>query len=304
MAFLDHIEICNRHDLAGFRPLAAAGQSVGYMGKGLADIILGHGGIIQVDGNGLHLDAGLDSFEARSAAIAGLVRDLAAAGHIPGLRGELYPVAPAYGDAALFAIDRAAVPPFGIRGYGVHINGFQRYQSGQIHMWIGRRGAAQILCPGMLDNMVAGGLPIGLSPMENVFKECAEEAGIPVEIAPTIRAVGVIDYNHQSENYAKPDRQYCYDLELPETFQPVAADGEVGEFMLWPIGKVAEVVRDTFEFKFNCNLVIIDFLIRHGVLDPDTEPDYAAICLGLRREAVRFSPGYGASARRSIIRTN
>ena len=63
----------------------------------------------------------------------------------------------------------------------------------------------------------------------------------------------------------------------------MAADGEVGEFMLWPIEKVAEVVRDTFEFKFNCNLVIIDFLIRHGVLDPDSEPNYAAICLCLRR---------------------
>jgi hypothetical protein len=116
-----------------------------------------------------------------------------------------------------------------------------------------------------------------------MIKECAEEAGIPQEIARTVRAVGMIDYNHQSEDTAKPDRQYCYDLELPETFQPVAADGEVGEFMLWPVERVAEVVCDTYEFKFNCNLVIIDFLIRHGVLDPDTEPDYAAICLGLRR---------------------
>ncbi|MEL0110861.1 MAG: hypothetical protein VW835_03930 [Rickettsiales bacterium] len=72
-------------------------------------------------------------------------------------------------------------------------------------------------------------------------------------------------------------------MELPASFEPVAADGEVGEFMLWPIEKVAKTVRETAEFKFNCNLVIIDFLIRQGVLNPDTEPDYGEICAGLRQ---------------------
>jgi len=41
-------------------------------------------------------------------------------------------------------------------------------------------------------------------------------------------------------------------------------------------------VRDSFEFKFNCNLCIIDFLVRHGVIDPDNEPDYTALAHGLR----------------------
>ena len=90
-------------------------------------------------------------------------------------------------------------------------------------------------------------------------------------------------YDHQSDDGAKPNRQYCFDLELPVEFEPVAMDGEVDEFMLWPIQKVVARVRDTFEFKFNCNLVIIDFLIRHGVLDPDNEPDYAPLCQGLQK---------------------
>ena len=47
--------------------------------------------------------------------------------------------------------------------------------------------------------------------------------------------------------------------------------------------KVAERVRDSFDFKFNCNLAIIDFLIRHGILTPENEPDYVDIVLGLRR---------------------
>jgi len=62
---------------------------------------------------------------------------------------------------------------------------------------------------------------------------------------------------------------------------PRNTDGEIVEFYLWPIDKVAEIVRETTEFKFNCNLVIIDFLIRHGFILPE-EPDYLEILAGLR----------------------
>ena len=54
-----------------------------------------------------------------------------------------------------------------------------------------------------------------------------------------MQPVGMILYDHQSDDGAKPDRQYCFDLELPADFEPVAADGEVDEFMLWPIEQVA-----------------------------------------------------------------
>ena len=76
---------------------------------------------------------------------------------------------------------------------------------------------------------------------------------------------------------------FCYDLEMPADFTPVNTDGEIDEFELWPIDRVAARVRDSFDFKFNCNLAIIDFLIRHGYLTPEIEPDYVDIVLGLRR---------------------
>jgi hypothetical protein len=46
--------------------------------------------------------------------------------------------------------------------------------------------------------------------------------------------------------------------------------------------KVMQVVETTTEFKFNCNLVIIDFCIRHGLIGPDRE-DYLDLVQGLRR---------------------
>ena len=113
-------------------------------------------------------------------------------------------------------------------------------------------------------------------------KECFEEAGIPESIAAGARLVGTVSYCVQHDRGLKPDTMFCYDLELPREFVPHPVDGEVERFELWPIRRVAERVRDTADFKFNCNLVIIDFLVRHGVI-PATDPDYAEIVRGLRR---------------------
>jgi hypothetical protein len=80
----------------------------------------------------------------------------------------------------------------------------------------------------------------------------------------------------------KPDVMFCYDLELPADFLPTNTDGEIDSFQLMPVDEVAALVHDTQEFKFNCNLVIIDFLLRHGVIPPE-HPDYLDLQKGLRQ---------------------
>ena len=40
-------------------------------------------------------------------------------------------------------------------------------------------------------------------------------------------------------------------------------------------------MRDSDAFKLNCNLVIIDFLARHGYLDQEA-PEYVDLLQGLR----------------------
>ena len=51
--------------------------------------------------------------------------------------------------------------------------------------------------------------------------------------------------------------------------------------MLWPVAEVAAAVRDGTEYKDNCCLVIIDFLLRHGVLAPE-QPGYLQLVAALR----------------------
>ena len=282
MSYLDHIRACNNFDPSGFVPFEVGGMRVGWVRHDHARRLRDFPRTFSVGDRQVALAPGLDDFESRSAAVESVIRRLSEAGETGRWRDEPYPVTPSRGTPPVLRVDRSACPFLGIRAFGVHMNGYVRRRDG-LHMWVARRAVDKTNYPGMLDNMVAGGQPLGLGLMENLVKECAEEAGIPEALARQAVPAGVIAYDHQFEDGVKPDWQYCFDLDLPADFVPVAADGEVGEFMLWPIERVAATVRETFAFKFNCNLVIIDFLIRHGLVDPDSEPAYGEICTGLRR---------------------
>ena len=68
---------------------------------------------------------------------------------------------------------------------------------------------------------------------------------------------------------------------LPEDFEPRNTDGEIEDFRLMPMADVIATVSETDDFKFNCSLVVIDFLMRHGYIEAD-HPDYMEILHGLR----------------------
>ena len=283
MSFLDRIAECNAHDLSQFLPFVVADTRVGWVRHALAARLTRFVDIFAVTPEQVRLSDRYGDFTARTDALDHVVRALESEKIVTGRRNEYYPVATAFTAPPLLAIERAAIPHFGVRAYGVHMNGYVRKEDG-IHMWIGRRARDKHTYPGMLDNTVAGGQPMGIGLMENLIKECKEEAAIPEALARRAHAVGAITYCMAAEDGLKPDVQFCYDLEVPADFTPRNTDGEIDEFMLWPIARVAEIVRDTREFKFNCNLVIIDFLVRHGLIAPD-HPDYLEIVAGLRSSA-------------------
>ena len=278
--YLRHIHALNTPVTEPFVPWFAAGQAVGWIRPAFASRLLQWPDVFEPAGEGVALAARHADFAARSAALAAVIAELAAQGALPPLLGEPYPVTPAGRDAALCVLDRVAAAPFGVRSFGQHLNGYVR-DGGEWRMWIGRRARDRQIFPGALDQLVAGGLPHGLSLEENLVKECAEEAGIPPALVRRSRPVGALTYNRVTTRGFRPDVLYCYDIELPREFRPVNTDGEVEEFLLLPLSEVMRIVRDTDEFKLNCNLVVIDFLVRHGFLTPERE-DYLQIVHGLR----------------------
>ncbi len=284
MSFLDHIAACNNFTEGRHRPFVVDGARVGHVDATFAEILASHPDIFVVAADSVGLNDGLKTYDARTRAVDCALRAINSDGLGLPWRDENYPVLTAWGREPFFEMERAAVRRFGVRAFGVHINGYVRRSGGGLDMWIGRRSGDRAVCPGMLDNMVAGGQPAGLGLMENVIKECGEEADVPPELAAAAHAVGAISYVMETADGVSPDTMFCYDLELPDDFVPRNTDGEIASFERLPIEEVAAIVDNQFAFKFNCNLVIIDFLIRHGVLPPE-HPDYLALLRGLRREA-------------------
>jgi len=180
-------------------------------------------------------------------------------------RGEAFDVRATPGGGVLGQVDRGALPVFGILASGVHMNGYVR-RGGALWLWIARRSMAKPLDPGLLDHLVAGGISAGMNADDTLVKEAWEEAGIPAALAGTARQVSTISYAMARAEGLRRDHLYCYDLELPEDFTPIARDGEVESFTLRPAEAVLAGLRGGEGFKFNVALVLIDFLIRHGVI--------------------------------------
>jgi hypothetical protein len=63
---------------------------------------------------------------------------------------------------------------------------------------------------------------------------------------------------------------------------PQNQDGEVVDFRLMPVGHVIERIRATDDFKFDVNLVFLDFALRHGLIGID-DPEYLDVASGLHR---------------------
>jgi isopentenyldiphosphate isomerase len=279
---LRHVRALNSWNPAHFTPLYFRGQRYGYLKAPMCDALRQWPDYFSFTQECIELNGRLDSFEARSAALAQVTAALVEQGVVSHAHGERYPVTSSGRETAIATIDRTAAPYFGLRAYGQHLNGFVRAANG-LQLWIARRAADRRVFPNRLDNMVAGGLPHDLRLEENLRKECMEEACVPAELAAHASPVGVLSYCSETAVGLKPDTLYCYDLELPLEFRPSNGDGEVAEFMLLPVEEVVELVSDSDEFKLNCNLVLIDFFIRHGILDPET-PGYLELSLGLREK--------------------
>ena len=258
-SLLRHFALCRNVTLPGERPAFRIGtHTVGWIMPELAASLSRFAGVT-AGARWVMLDD--------PSSLPGIARTLADRGMFR-WRDEAFDVRAEPEGRPLARIDRGALPLFGIAALGVHVNGLVRRSDG-VWLWVARRAADKRLDPGKLDNIVAGGVPAGLTVAETLLKEAAEEAAIPPELAARAEPVAQIDYAMQRPEGLRRDRLHCYDLWLPDGFAPRPNDGEVESFELWPVARALDAVRQTDAFKFNVNLVLIDLFCRLGLLaDP------------------------------------
>ncbi|EJD51860.1 hypothetical protein AURDEDRAFT_56343 [Auricularia subglabra TFB-10046 SS5] len=194
-------------------------------------------------------------------------------------RDELYAVYASpfrHEPGPVFAMERVTCALFGVVTFGVHLNVYTHDN----RVWVPRRAKTKQTWPGYLDNTVAGGIPAGMTPFESILKEAMEEASLPEDfVRQHIKSVGAITYFFQTpKGWLQPEVQYVYDLCLSEGTDvvPKPHDDEVESFELCTIDDVKEKMHARL-FKPNCALVLLDFLIRHGLLTAENEPNLLEI---------------------------
>lgn len=268
-------------DRAPYRRFIAADRHVGWVKPDFARMLAEFPSVFYLTDREVHLHDRLGEVEDRGKAVAEVLAKLHERGGIPGWRGELYPVNRRFGEAPLLLMERAATPLFGLQTYGINVNGLVR-DGGDWKVWIARRATTKHVDPGMLDLVVGGGQPHGISIADNLLKECAEEACIGPTLAERARPVSLTTMMIEAAEGLRIGVQFNFDLELPADFQPRNEDGEVAEFQLWSLDRLEENLRSADDFMFDAALAKLDLLVRFGIIGPE-DPDYLDIIAQLRR---------------------
>jgi len=258
------------------------GERLGWIRENHLPVLLAFGEVLEEDGDGVALRASLADPASRTEAVAGVVRELDRRGVFSEHCEERYPVLRHWGEPPRFVLPRCAVSFFGVRSYGVHLNATVEGPDG-LRVWVARRTDKVRTEPLKLDHLAAGGQPFGLGLRENLRKEAWEEAGIPASLVAGAKPAGFVSYRQEVEEGIRDEVIHVFDLALPPDFVPEGRDGELEGFELWSVARLQRTLAETGDFKLNVALVNLDLLVRRGLLDPETEEDYEAILLGLRR---------------------
>jgi thiamine pyrophosphokinase len=258
---------------AHYRPLFVAGSAIGVVDGARARRLAGFAAFAVHQGH-VELDARLRTRDARSQAFAAIAAALRAEGALPAWRDELFAIGIAFGAPPLFEIERGAARYFGLPTYAVHVNGVVDDARGDpvARMWLARRSPAKAVDPGMLDNLVGGGIAAGYRVDATLVKEAFEEAGIPAALARTARPAGIVHSVKPMFDGLQRESLFVHDLVLPRDFVPANQDGEAVEHRLVDLPTAARTIAaagGADETTVDASLVVLDYLIRHGQVPAD-----------------------------------
>ena len=267
MGFSERIRAGRAFERARFKQFCVDAAAIGFVRHDLAEHLRAFDDVFAVGETTVTFVPQLAGCEERSAAIARVAHALAAQGLLSPWRNESYDIGWIAERACLFRLERAAVRFFGFMAHAVHVNGLVQAASGKRSMWIARRSDDKAIDPGMLDNLVGGGLASGLTIAQTVIKEAWEEAGIPAEIAATARYEGTLQIVREVREGLHAETIHLHDLGLPPEFVPSNQDGEVAEVRLLPLEQVAVELAGDAPYTVDAALVAIDCLARHGATE-------------------------------------
>lgn len=262
-----------------FIPFICGGSTVGLVTPWVVIQLENYPEVFSITAESMTFAENITEPHERSNALDKVLRDFKAKNTflpLSGWRDECYEIKRIFSEPALFRIERSASPLFGMRKYGVQITGYVNHSTKGLCIWFQKRSPTKPTWPNMMDNFVGGGITEGISVLDTAVKEAGEEADVPAEIAANLRAAGTVSFFHESDRGIHPNTEFVFDLELPEDFVPHNNDGEVSDWQLVPVDQVVEVICSE-DFKITSSPVVVDWLIRQGIVTHDNQPDLPEI---------------------------
>jgi 8-oxo-dGTP pyrophosphatase MutT (NUDIX family) len=252
------------------RPLRVESAVAGWLDDGRLARIAQFTDVFLVNSDGATFLSALRDERSRSEAMARVAVALAAEGALSKWRDELYAVAPTFGAPPWFRLERAAARYFGVHTWAMHINGVVGAAT-EATMWLARRSADKAIDPLHLDNLVGGGIAAGTTIADTIAREAWEEAGIPPALAAQAQPAGTLHIFRAQPDGLQSETIFAHDLWLTADFVPVNQDGEANEHRRVALAEAARLIalssgRDTV--TADASLVILDFLLRQGAVDP------------------------------------
>ena len=258
------LQAATARDAAARLPFIVAGCEVGSVARPHLPLLAQHAPWVELRDNRLHCHHPDDRAFALTHAA------LRERGAILAWRDEIFPLFDPATLAPVARIERAATRFWGTLTLGAHANGFVRGADGRpSHLWIARRSPNKATDPGLLDNLIGGGVPAGQTPHETLVREGFEEAGLSPALLLGASAGSVLRLARDIPEGYQQEWLYSYDVELPAGLVPCNQDGEVAEFALMAEGEVRRVVQQAAGMTTDAALVTIDFLLRHALLDDE-----------------------------------
>lgn len=223
----------------------------------------------------------------RDAVLATINAELHAHGAIHGWRNERIRLSGLACGTLLARTERAAARFWGSLTLGAHATGYTADAQGRpVALWVARRAFDKPTDPGLLDNLVGGGVPAHQTPMQALVRESFEEAGVPDELARSAQPGRVLHVLRDRAEGLQREDLHSYDLRLPEDWQPLNQDGEVEDFERLPWREALDLAYAQ-RMTLDAALVTLDFVQRHRLL-PDAEG--AALGAALQHLAAEAAP--------------
>ncbi len=263
------LQAARAHDASARVPFVVDGVEVGSVARAHLPALAAWPPWLRVTEAGVNWLTAANERDDQLAQINTALRDQ---GLLRGWRDECFAIVHPHTGVLLMRTERASARFWGTLTQGAHATGFVRDAQGRVQqLWIAQRAANKSTDPGLFDNLIGGGVPLGQSPVQTLVREGWEEAGLKATQLQAAQGGRVLRTCRDVPEGLQWEDLHSFDLELPAGLTPQNQDGEVQGFQAFSVADALALAAGP-RMTVDAALVTLDFALRHGLIDRTAAP--------------------------------